>query len=182
MVRFLTLLALWLAVAPGAVADQNDPRLDTLFTRLNQADSAHGARIYQERIWDIWLKSGSDTVDLLVKGGIVAMGKRDYDRALELFTSVTEMAPEFAEGWNKRATIHFLMGDLERSLSDVEQTLVLEPRHFGALSGLGMIHLRLKDESRAYQAFKNALDLNRHLPMARREVERLRKKVEGEAI
>ena len=165
-----------------AQADQNDPRLDVLFAKLQAQDGPHGARMVEQMIWGVWLESDSATVSLLMQRGVEAMNERRFDTALEAFTSIVEQAPEFAEGWNKRATLFYLMGRFRESLADVEKALDLEPRHFGALSGLGLIYSQLENEEGALEAYEQALQVNPHLPLARLEVERLRKKVRGNRI
>lgn len=168
--------------AGTVAADQNDPRLDTLFAKLHDQEGVHGARMVEQMIWGVWLESDSATVSLLMNRGVEAMGERRFEAALEAFNTIVELAPDFAEGWNKRATLFYLMGRFQDSLSDVEKTLDLEPRHFGALSGLGLIYTQLDDEEHALEAYEQALAVNPHLPLARLEVERLRKKVRGNRI
>ena len=141
-----------------AQADQNDPRLDVLFAKLQAQDGPHGARMVEQMIWGVWLESDSATVSLLMQRGVEAMNERRFDTALEAFTSIVEQAPEFAEGWNKRATLFYLMGRFRESLADVE------------------------NEEGALEAYEQALQVNPHLPLARLEVERLRKKVRGNRI
>lgn len=165
-----------------AQADQNDPRLDTLFGLLQDEEAEHSARVVEQRIWGVWLESDSPTVSLLLSQGTKAMHERRFEAALQAFNSVVELEPEFAEGWNKRATLYYLMGRYEESIADVEKTLDLEPRHFGALSGLGLIYMQLEDEENALEAYEQALVVNPHLPLAKLEVKRLRKKVRGNRI
>jgi tetratricopeptide (TPR) repeat protein len=133
-------------------------------------------------IWSVWLESGSPTVDLLMKKGVGAMGEGQAEPALAMFNAIIELAPDYAEGWNKRATLHYLMGRFEDSIADCERTLKLEPRHFGALSGLGMIYLQLEQDAKALEAYKRALAVHPQLPRLRSEVERLTKKVRGDRI
>lgn len=182
MARVLTVIAVILAMVPGALARQDDPRLDDLFAKLQSTDSAREALVLQQRIWQLWTFSGSDTIDLLLGRGSQAMAAGQYDKALKDFNSVIELDPEFAEGWNKRATLYYLMGRYDASVTDIQHTLALEPRHFGALSGLGMIYDAIEDEEGALKAFREALSVNPHLLGARHAVIRLKKKLEGEGI
>ncbi len=166
----------------GARADQTDPRLDPLFAQLHDVDSPRQARLIEKLIWGVWLESESPTLELLMGRVVHAMGQRKLASALEILHSVVTIAPDYAEGWNKRATVYFLLGRYEESIADVEHTLSLEPRHFGALSGLGLIYSRLDDNASALDAFERALKVNPHLEQARAEVKRLRRKVKGENI
>ncbi|MBB42207.1 MAG: hypothetical protein CMM44_00425 [Rhodospirillaceae bacterium] len=156
-----------------------DPRLDALFVALGQAVSQNEAASIESMIWGIWLRSGDNQVDVLMEKGVSALRKENFSDALIIFDTVVETLPEFAEGWNKRATANYLLGDLDSSISDVEQTLALEPRHFGALSGLGMIALSLGQEQQALEAFEAALDIHPFLPGADIHTRKLREKICG---
>ena len=179
--RLIAFLAA-LVLALPALARQDDPRLTDLFATLKTQDDPRAVKLLETAIWGVWMQSGSDTVDLLLTRGTQAMGAGDYPTALQLFTSITELDPNFAEGWNKRATLFYLMGAYDRSASDVEKTLALEPRHFGALSGLGMINMQLGKEKEALDAFEKALAVNPHMDSVKSEVSRLKKKLEGSRI
>jgi len=178
--RWLALL-LMLICAP-AQARQDDPRLGELFDKLQSVSEPHGVKLLEAAIWAVWMQSGSDTIDLLLRRGTQAMGEGDYATALQLFTSIVELDPKFAEGWNKRATLFYLMGALDRSSADVSKTLALEPRHFGALSGLGMIEMQRGREKEALDAFEKALKVNPHMDGIKSEAARLKKKIEGSRI
>lgn len=184
MVRPLAVLALCFALLVTGRADarQDDFRLEELFERLQSTTDALEARQLEADIWRLWMRSGSDTLDLLMSRGNQAMAAGEYEVALEVFTAIVELDPEFAEGWNKRATLYYLMGAFQASVVDIQHTLGLEPRHFGALSGLGMIYSALEDDERALKAYRKALEANPHLAGARAAVIRLRKKLKGEGI
>ena len=122
-----------------AFGDQTDPRLDQLFADLKSVAGPAEAAPVENRIWTIWHETSDESVDTLMKKGIERMGRGDFRTALAAFTHVVEAAPDFAEGWNKRATVHFLMENYKESLADIVKTLELEPRHFGALSGRGLV-------------------------------------------
>lgn len=181
--RILAVLAavLSLAVAPAS-GDQNDPRLTVLFDDLRSAPTVAEAARAEAQIWAIWTGYPfDDRVDAAMQEGLARMGQGRFAEALEAFDQAVRMAPEFAEAWNKRATVHYLMGDLQRSIADVGATLKLEPRHFGALSGLGLINLRLGDKRAALEAFEAALEIHPFLP-ARDRIEALRDAVGGEKL
>ena len=113
---------------------------------------------------------------------IMRMGNQEYGEALRILDAIVTISPEYAEGWNKRATVYYLLGRHEDSISDVEKTLDLEPRHFGALSGLGLIYNRLDEDAAALDAFERALKVNPHLGQAKQEVKRLRDRIKGKRI
>ena len=180
-------LAVFLITATTAVtgvarADQTDPRLDGLFVELHETDNPYKARQIEQSIWGVWLASKSPTLELLIGRVVAAMGQQKFGDALELLHTIVIIAPDYAEGWNKRATVYFLLRRYEESIADVERTLDLEPRHFGALSGLGLIYSRLQQDKSALDAYERALKVNPHLEQAEREVERLRGKVKGQKI
>jgi len=179
--RVLPLLLAFLLAAP-ALARQDDPRLKELFANLLTMEDPRAVKMLETAIWGVWMQSGSDTVDLLLNRGTQAMAAGDHATALQLFTSIVELDPNFAEGWNKRATLFFLMGAFDRSAADVEKTLALEPRHFGALSGLGMINVELGKERSALDAFEKALAVNPHMESIKPEISRLKKKLDGSRI
>ena len=184
MMRRVLLIAVLWAFAAGAPAEarQDDPRLDALFEQLLAGDDLAAARRIEGTIWRIWTESGSATIDELMTLGIAAMGNGQFDTALESFDAIIEAAPDFAEGWNKRATLYYLIEEYPASVRDVEATLRLEPRHFGALSGMGLIYTALEDDARALQWFERALAVNPNMPMIKIRTELLREKLKGEAI
>ncbi len=164
------------------LADQKDSRLDGLFDQLKSVESFSDAKSVEFSIWNIWVQSGDNAIDLLMRDGVDSMNRRDYRRALRSFDQIVIIAPEFAEGWNKRATLFYLMGEFQRSLADIEKTLALEPRHFGALAGRGLIYVELEDDAKALKAFEDALVINPFLPAARQNAEVLRKRLKDRAI
>ncbi len=166
----------------SARADQNDPLLDLLFAQLQKAQSVEVAQVVSNRIWAIWQTNDKDSINILMRQGVRAMQTGDFATAYDYFSTMTDLEPEYAEAWNKRATVLFLIGDLDASIEDVKRTLALEPRHFGALTGLGMINDALEDEEAALQAYEAALDLNPYLPDAKARAEQLRKILEGRRI
>jgi tetratricopeptide (TPR) repeat protein len=165
-----------IAAAPlVAQADQKDPRLPQLFEQLRQASPAE-ARMIEASIWQIWIEAGDPAADALMQLGLQAMHAGNLTGALELFDAVTLQRPDFAEGWNKRATVLYLLGAFEKSAEDVAKVLALEPRHFGALSGLGLINAQLNRTDEAIKAFEQALAVHPQMPNVKANVEALKKK------
>jgi tetratricopeptide (TPR) repeat protein len=146
---------------PGAEPSRED-RLATLFETL-QSDDTDAAKSAENDIISLWLQSGSDTIDLLMTWTLQAMEAKDYSLALDFLDRITTIKPDYAEGWNKRATVYYLLDDYGKSLADIERALIIEPRHFGALSGLGTMMRDLGDDKRAIEAYRDALALNPHL-------------------
>lgn len=171
-----------LAIVSPALADQRDDRLPDLFDQLKQAQNPATSQVIENVIWTIWMESGQNSINILMRQGIQDMQNGDYEAALGAFTAITELEPEFAEGWNKRATVLYLMGDYNGSVADIRRTLALEPRHFGALSGLGLIYDALEQEEAALKAYEAALDVHPNLPTPQQRVEELKKLIEGRRI
>ena len=176
------LAATFLTLSAPLAADQNDPRLDSLFARLKTIDDRALAKDVERDIWGIWTRSGDEDIDREMKKGLHAMDMGNVKAALAVFDSVVKKAPDFAEGWNKRATIYYYMNEYEASIRDVEKTLALEPRHFGALAGLGSIYLETGKEKDALVALEKALAVDPHLWSVRMRVDQLRKKLLGTPI
>jgi tetratricopeptide (TPR) repeat protein len=156
--------------------------LDFLFGALKVAPDEFSARHVEARIWAAWLQTPSDTVALLMIRSKAAMDAHQNEVALKLLDSVIKLRPDYIEAWNRRATLYYLQNDYRRSLADIQQVLVREPRHFGALAGLGMIMQDLGDEKRALDAFRKALDVDPYLEKVPELVKTLTEKVEGRDI
>lgn len=156
--------------------------LDFLFGALRAAPDEASAKHVEARIWAIWLQTPSDTVALLMTRAKAAMEVQNSDVALKLLDAVVKLRPDYVEGWNRRATLYYLRNDYAHSLADIEQVLAREPRHFGALAGLGMIMKDLGDDRRALDAFRKALAVNPHLEKVPELVKSLSEKVEGRDI
>ncbi len=164
-------------------ADQTDPRLDELFeSLLVVSDQATGDAI-TDQIWAIWREYPSDEeVSDLMTAGIQAMSAGRLRQAEKIFDKIISRAPDFAEGWNKRATVLYFLRQYEKSAEDVRQTLLLEPRHFGATAGLGLIFLSLNYPKSALEAFEKALEINPHLSGPKMQIRRLRDYLEDDPV
>ena len=166
---------------PKAGADKTRG-LDFLFGALKAAPDEASAKHVEARIWALWVQTPSDTAALLMMRAKVAMDAQQIDVALKLLDAVVKLRPDYVEAWNRRATLYYLRNDYAHSLQDIEQVLVREPRHCGALAGLGMIMQDLGDEKRALDAFRKALAINPHLEKVPELVRTLTEKVEGRDI
>ena len=156
--------------------------LDFLFGALKVAPDETSAKHVEARIWAQWLQTPSDTAALLMMRSKAAMDAQQMDVALKLLDALVRLRPDWVEAWNRRATLYYLKNDYGHSLQDIQQVLVREPRHFGALAGLGMIMQDLGDDKRALDAFRRALAINPHLEKVPDLVKTLSEKVEGRDI
>jgi tetratricopeptide (TPR) repeat protein len=156
--------------------------LDFLFGALKAAPDQASAKHVEGRIWALWTQTPSDTTMLLMTRAKTAIEKKQPDVALKLLDKVVKLKPDYVEGWNRRATIYYLQNEYAKSMSDIREVLVREPRHFGALAGLGMIMQELGDDKRALDAFKKALEINPYLEKLPDMVKTLTEKVEGRPI
>ena len=127
----------------------------------------------QESLWRIWARSGDPEVDRLYERGVEQMTAGNLGESIATFTRVIELKPEFAEGWNKRATLYFLVGELRKSLADCDQVMKRNPYHFGALAGYAQIYARLGYYERALEYSRRALEVNPNLDGVRRNIEML---------
>jgi Flp pilus assembly protein TadD len=172
------LLPIFLLCAPALAQTET---LDELFAQLSTADEQTAPRIERE-IWAEWSKSGSAAMDLLLERGRTALQENDPEVAIEHLSALTDHAPDFAEGWNALATAYFQAGDYGLSVEDIGKTLTLNPRHFGALSGLGMILEDLGDSEGALAAYKAALAIHPQLKDVKASVERLEAEAAGQEL
>ena len=142
-----------------ALADQNDPRLNNLFKKLNETENQDEIRDLISDIWNIWYEVDDPKVIEYFEKGIQAMNLRNYPLAIRFFNNLIEEDPNFAEGWNKRATVHFMMGNFDQSMQDIIKTLELEPRHFGALDGMGLIFIHQGQFQQALDVYDKMLEI-----------------------
>jgi len=156
--------------------------LDFLFDALKAAPDDASAKHVEARIWAIWVRTPSDTASLLMVRAKAAVDAKQTDVAIKLLDSVIKLRPDYTEAWNRRATLYYMQDDYGRALADIQQVLVREPRHFGALTGLGMIMEELGDEKRALDTYRKALAINPHLDKVPERVRKLSEKIEGRDI
>lgn len=153
--------------------------LDSLFESLKTAKTPPEAARIAREIQRIWSQSGSDTADLLMERADEAISNEEFPLAIEILDRLVVLQPDWAEAWNRRATVFFLTDDYRRSVSDIGEVLRLEPRHYGAISGLGLIYRSLGDNKRAFKAFEQALEIYPQNESVRESLEELRPSAEG---
>jgi tetratricopeptide (TPR) repeat protein len=173
------LLPVFLTCAP--VSAEDSAKLDELFARLQKSEEGEAGRI-EEEIWIEWSKSGSPAMDLLLQRGKDAMAVGDNKAAIEHFTAIIDHSPEFAEAWNARATAYYSAGEFGPSVADIAHVLTLNPRHFGALAGLGSILEETDKPERALKVYKAALAIHPHLEGVIEAVDRLEAETEGQEL
>jgi tetratricopeptide (TPR) repeat protein len=167
---------------PRAQRGDKTQNLDRLFAALKVAPDDESAKYIENRIWAIWLASSSDTANLLMGRVKTATDSKDFDLAIRLLNAIIDIRPDFTEAWNRRATVFYTKKDFGRALADIHEVLAREPRHFGALSGLGIILQELGDEKRALDAFRRALAIHPHLERVPELVKKLSEKIDGREI
>ncbi|EJN13755.1 hypothetical protein PMI42_02690 [Bradyrhizobium sp. YR681] len=156
--------------------------IDFLFGALKAAPDEASAKHVEARIWAIWLQTPSDTASLLMARAKTAVDAQKIEIAIKLLDSIIKLRPDYIEAWNRRATLYHMQNDYGRSLADLREVLIREPRHFGALVGLGMIMQEVGDEKHALEAYRKALAVNPHLEKIPEYVKALTEKVEGRDI
>lgn len=176
MKRSILLVAALFLCQP-AIADQNSKELPELFGKLLKAESPQQAVLIETEIWKHWYERDEDNGGKKMTNAIDAMGTGRYTVALTLLDELVDNEADYAEAWNRRATVHYLLGNYNQSLSDIENTLKLEPRHFGAISGIGMIMLKIGQTDKALHAFERVLDISPQNVGASKSVKQLETKL-----
>ncbi len=156
--------------------------LDGLFEQLARTADERRAKLISQRVWELWQTSDDRSIDLLTHWARNALSKKNYVAALDLLDQVVVLKPGYAEGWNQRATLHFQMRNYGRSIADIERTLALEPRHFGALAGLASIQQILERKDQALKTWYRALAVYPAMKSAQDAVIRLEEELAGSAI
>lgn len=156
--------------------------LEDLYGKLAAAKDEDEAKGLASLIGSIWLRSGSDTANLLMKRAVQSIDKKDYPVALDLLDRLVELKPSWAEAWNKRASVRFYQGNVDGAMADVERVLKLEPKHFGALDGMAAILQRTGFDKRALEVYRRSLSIYPHQPEVEKIVEKLQLEVEGQGI
>jgi tetratricopeptide (TPR) repeat protein len=164
--------------------NKGDPthNLDFLFGALKLAPDDTSAKAIEERIWALWVVSRSDTTNLLMTRVKTALDAQDTDLAIELLDAIIKIKPDYVEAWNRRATLYYMKKDYGRALADIREILKREPRHFGALSGFGLILQDIGDDKQALEVYRRALAVYPRLQRIPDVAKQLQEKVEGRDI
>lgn len=161
---------------------QRGDNLDFLFEALKVAPDQASAKAISDRIWGIWLASGGDTTNLLMTRAKTAIDAKDLDLAIKLLNAIIEFKPDYVEGWDRRATVYYMRKEYDLALADLAQVLAREPRHFGALFGLGVILQEFGDDKRALDVYRRALAIDPHMARVPDLVKSLTDQIEGRDI
>ena len=161
MYYFKYILFFWMC-SFATYADQNDRRLDDLFHLLSHSYDDNEINRATVSIWEIWLETNDTLIESDFNQGLKLMQSGQLHKSIEMFTKVVENNPNFAEVWNKRATVYYLIGDFDSSILDIKETLILEPRHFGAMDGLGLIFIHLQEFEKAIDVYDQMLKILPH--------------------
>jgi tetratricopeptide (TPR) repeat protein len=145
-------------------------------------DDARVRNAAQDVMWTIWLRSGNDEIDALMLEGTQLMEQESYPEAVEIFAQIIARAPQFAEGYNKRATVYYLMQEFEKSIADIHRTLELNPVHFGALSGMGLCYLGLDEPRQALVWFERAVAVNPNLDSIQHYIRQIREFLRNQTL
>lgn len=156
--------------------------LDFLFGALKVAPDDASAKAIEQRIWAQWLVSSSDTTNLLMSRVVAAVEAKDNDLAIKLLDGIVKIRPDYLEAWNRRATLYYMKHDYGRALADIREVLRREPRHFGALAGLGLILQDIGDDRQALEVYRRALAVYPRLQRIPDVVKKLKEQVEGRDI
>jgi len=164
---------------PNIPKGERNRNIDFLFGALKVAPDDTSAKEIENRIWSLWTEANNETTNLLMGRAKKAADDKDYDLAIRMLSSIIEIKPDFTEAWNRRATIYFLKKDYTNSMADIAKVLAREPRHFGALSGLGLIMQDIGDDKHALDAYRKAVDVYPRLKGMDEKIKTLKEKVEG---
>jgi len=187
MKKLLGIVVLGLLLSSNVKAEDRKSELDKLFSQLKNSKNSSSAQIVEKKIWSIWLIHPSDDrrgfrlTELLIQGSRL-MNTGELNKAYELFTKIIATEPDWSEAWNKRATVLYLLNQYQSSLDDIKITLMLEPRHFGALSGQALNYIELKQYEKAIQSYKAAQKIYPALDSAKKMIPELQELINDQAI
>ena len=187
MKKILGVLVLSLFFFSNISAEERKNELDKLFVQLKNTKDLSSAKIVENKIWEIWLihpsndRRGFRLTELLTQGSRL-MNRRQFSKAYEIFTQIIAVEPDWAEAWNKRATVLYLMKEYESSLADIKITLVLEPRHFGALSGQALNYIELNLYEKAIDSYKNAQKIYPVMDGAKKMIPQLQEIIKDQVV
>lgn len=190
--NFSSAVAVWRVASSGTIVPHKDHKhalgatktatITALLQELQEAPDVETAKTIEQDIRRLWLQSGSDSIDLLMQWVQNALQRQDTGHAMDLLDTIIAVRPDFAEAWNQRATIHYALKDYGKSLAEIRMVLQLEPRHFKALGGLGLILRDLGEEQKALAAFRKSLALHPYQVDIREAAAALEEKLKGKDI
>ena len=181
MFRFFEIILLFFFLQTFVQADQKN--LDQLFQKLKNENNQSIARSIEDKIWELWTTHNSDnSLTQMMSYGTILMNNRNYDEANRIFTKIINADPQWAEGWNKRATVYYYQKKYELSQADIDKVIKLENRHFGALAGQGMVQIKLDNLEKALDSYKQVLEIYPSNKAAQTLVDEIEKTIKEETI
>ena len=181
MLRFSKILIIFFSFHFTALADQEN--LNQLFKKLKKENNQNIARSIEDKIWELWTTHNSDnSLTQMMNYGTILMNNRNYDEANRIFTKIINEDPNWAEGWNKRATVYYYQKKYKLSQADIDKVIELENRHFGALSGQGMVQIKLDNLEKALDSYKKVLEIYPSNKTAKTLVDEIEKLIKEETI
>ncbi len=186
MKKFAQIIILSLLVFSSVNAEKRDVELQNLFKELKNSDNTKAVEI-ENKIWKIWIthpsedRRGYRLTELLAQGSLL-INQRDLNKAYGLFSQIILEDPKWAEAWNKRATVLYMMGNYEQSQNDIDQVLKLEKRHFGALSGQGLVQIELKNYDKAIESYKEVQKIYPSMEAPKVMIPRIKKLIKEQSI
>jgi len=158
-IKFLIIIILNIVFFSNTFADERNQQLDSLFKELKTGEMLSNLTI-EQKIWKIWSTHPKDeNLTKLLQNGSDLVSKKKFFESIDIFTKVINFDPSWAEAWNKRATVFYLIGEFQKSQNDIDKVLELENRHFGALAGQGLVNIKLKNYEKAIESYKRALEI-----------------------
>ena len=181
MLKFFKILIIFFCFHFTAFADQEN--LNQLFKKLKKENNQNIARNIEDQIWRLWTTHQSDnSLTQMMSYGTVLMNNRNYEEANRIFTKIIDTDPTWAEGWNKRATVYYYQKKYKLSQSDIDKVIELENRHFGALSGQGMVQIKLDNLEKALESYKKVLEIYPSNKAAQTLVDEIEQTIKEETI
>ena len=181
MNKILSIIILFLSTT-ALSANERDTQLDKLFTELKKNISSSSPEIAQQ-IWTLWSTHPTDEklTSILDEGSRLVQDQK-LIRAIDIFTDVIEMDPTWAEAWNKRATVFYMVGEFQKSQDDIDKVLELENRHFGALAGQGMVNIKLKNYDKAKKSYQKAQEIYPAMKSSKVMIEQIEELIKRQSI
>ena len=183
MKKFFIIFIFYIFAQSASAADKQTSELNNLFTQLKAISNAEEAKKVEDKIWNLWTTHPSEEslTELLAKGSEYMM-QNQLTSAHNVFSKVIELDPKWAEGWNKRATVLYMMGEFQKSQDDIDKVLALEARHFGALAGQGLVNIKLENYEKAIESYERAKEIYPSMESPKIMIKKIQELIKQELI